>query len=417
MQSDVGRGISEDLSSSQHAIRTDDPHDCCIDDFKKGFRPPGEPTAFPIDLAIHPDEGFTGIGQLRLASDESHLSTIEDLDADHIVNGLLLDLPCIHGGHPRDYSERGPGEYDASDLVEPHSGQSNRERPAQHDCRVNMTHFSENKSRGCGEQLETCKRLSSGVEVAGERPPKRPRLDDYPTLSDIGAAEDHHDDYLKLVDVISTVPIDSPTIPAGDDHQIAASKIDHAVHQCDNTSMDDQLADHTYSSASSKPPGLPDTSPGCDERPAKTASFRDVDLAHQRRRSTRCKLADPNSKGASSMSITPLYAKARSAKQTKKRRRALKKIRTTNTTSRRDEDTFTTLRSQFLSSSFEVRLQLVSWLFEAALPRCMHDSEDTTGTTRVVGGESDEEEWEGGGNSGRASFPRKAPISGAVERM
>ncbi|KAE8374901.1 hypothetical protein BDV26DRAFT_269003 [Aspergillus bertholletiae] len=184
--------------SSQHGIRTDDPHDGCIGIFEKGFEHWGEPTAFPIDPAILPDENFTGIDQLCPASDERHLSTIEDLDADNLYNGLSLDSPRIHGCQ-RGFSERGLVNLMRvlrSNLLLINvitSGPPNT--VVKSICHT----LVKSKVAVAVGSWQTCKRFSSEVEGPGERPPKRPRLDGFRTSPGMGGAEDRLEDFLKLL--------------------------------------------------------------------------------------------------------------------------------------------------------------------------------------------------------------------------
>ena len=385
-------GPSLELSSIQLEIGKDDPHDSGVDDFGKHWAFLGEPNAFPIDPAILSEEDWVGIGLLHSTSDEHHLSTIGDLDTNGTLSGLSPDRPSIDSCS-QDCSETGQIEPDARELAESVPDQSSHQMPTRHDREASMATSNESKNQERGQKLATSKRLSSGAEGLGERSLKRPRLDDCPVSAGIDVAHDPRDSS-ALVDAISPVPIDQLTIPTGEDQEITTNGIHQAISQHDNAGMSDQVDSHACSNALSKPLILPGTRRSCGNRPVKTHSPVTVDVAHQHRRSTR-RVANLNSPDRSSASTT---FSRRSAKPAKKRGRAARVFQHTSTPSRSDGHTFTALRSQFLSSPFEVRIQFVSFLFEAALGCCIHDFEAdshiTAATAPEVVDASDEEEWE-----------------------
>lgn len=122
--------------------------------------------------------------------------------------------------------------------------------------------------------------------------------------------------------------------------------------------------------------------------------------AHQPRQSVRLKpQVMMESDGPDNTPIKPILSNSdkRPAQQIKPRKprgRPAKKVLTIKATPHKNEYKFTSLYSHFLSMPLDMRLQFVSWLFKAVLPRCMHDSKAITNSPSQVCNAGSEEEWE-----------------------
>ncbi|RAK94958.1 uncharacterized protein BO80DRAFT_498118 [Aspergillus ibericus CBS 121593] len=368
-------------------IRAGDAHNSCMDAYDKGSKTLDAPNTLPVGLEeTMLDEDFMETSQPRQTTNDTYLFTMDELQADSPYVDVSLDSPPLRD-HKQDFGESPLNGYDTNCLAGSFRNQSTHQNPTPHDYETSARQNGSEQNGGCSEMSTACKRLS--VEVGPERlPPKRLKTDQSSKSPSTGTADDRFGDSSIHFGATNTVPINSATLSPDEGHQRANSTSQCA--QRANSGTSDQGALRVRRSCSLNLRSAQIHSVSADENGVK----------QKLRRSVRQKpqvAVELDGQDGIPTKPTPLNSGKRPAQRIKPRKprgRPAKKTLIAKATPREDEYNFTSLHSHFLSTPFDMRLQFVSWLFEAVLPRCMHESKATTNSPPELYDAGDEEEWE-----------------------
>ncbi|KAI3058787.1 hypothetical protein CBS147353_10649 [Aspergillus niger] len=377
-------------------IRAGDTHNSCMGVYDKGSKTLDAPNTLPVGLEETMLDGyFMETSQPRQTTNDTYLFTMDELQADSPYVDVSLDLPPLRD-HKQNFSESPLNGYDMNCLAGSFRNQSTHQNPTPHGYETSARQNGSEENGGCSEKSTACKRMS--VEVEPERlPPKRLKTDQSSKSPSTGTADNRVGDSSIHFSAINTVPINSATLSPDEGHQRANST--SQVAQRANTGTSDQGALRVRRSCSLNLRSAQNHSVSADENGVKQKPAHDQN-AHQPRRSVRLKpQVVVESDGPDSTPTKPTLPNsdkrpAQRIKPRKPRGRPAKKASTAKATPRENEYKFTSLRSHFLSTPLDMRLQFVSWLFEAVLPRCMHDSKTVINSPSQVCNAGGEEEWE-----------------------
>ncbi|KAI3053035.1 hypothetical protein CBS147353_11529 [Aspergillus niger] len=389
---DCSKGDSE----SQPEIRADilrdgilagDTHNGCMGVYDEGSKTLDAPNTLPVDFEETMfDEDFMETGQPRQTTNGTYLFTMDELQADSPYVDVSLDSPPLRD-HKQDFGESPLNGYDTNCLAGSFRNQSTHQNPTPHDYEIIARQNGSEEAGGCSEKSTTCKRIS--VEVESERlPPKRLKTDQCSRSPSPGTVDSPLEDFSTHFDATNMIPINSAIISPDEYHQGANNT--SQVIQLANTGTSDQGAFRIRRSCPLNLRSAQTHSVSADENGVKQKLRRSVRQKPQ---------VAVESDGPDSIPTKPTLSNsdkppAQRIKPRKSRWRPAKKTSIAKATPRDNEYKFTSLRSLFLSTPFDMRLQFISLLFEAVLPRCMHDSKAVTNSPSQVCNAGGEEEWE-----------------------
>ncbi|OJZ79999.1 hypothetical protein ASPFODRAFT_38442 [Aspergillus luchuensis CBS 106.47] len=375
-------------SESQPEIRADilrdgilagDTHNGCMGVYDEGSKTLDAPNTLPVDFEETMfDEDFMETSQPRQTTNGTYLFTMDELQADSPYVDVSLDSPPLRD-HKQDFGESPLNGYDTNCLAGSFRNQSTHQNPTPHDYEISARQNGSEEAGGCSEKSTACKRIS--VEVESERlPPKRLKTDQCSKSPSPGTVDSPLGDFSTHFDATNMIPINSAIISPDEYHQGANNT--SQVIQLANTGTSDQGAFRIRRSCPLNLRSAQTHSVSADENGVKQKLRRSVRQKPQ---------VAVESDGPDSIPTKPTLSNshkppAQRIKPRKPRGRPAKKTSIAKATPRDNEYKFTSLRSLFLSRPFDMRLQFISWLFEAVLPRCMHDSKAVTNSPSQASG-------------------------------